>query len=720
MHSKQTLRVLLALSGAALAYAPAMAQTAPKAKSATIEEVVVTAQRQETRAQNTAISMSVYTASAIQSAGVHDISSLTKVDPSVQLSTTNGAAYVAMRGIASTDLTEIGDPSVPVARDGFFTNRSYSLFSSLYDVARIEVLKGPQGTLFGRQSTGGMVNIISQRPTRSYGGYASIDAGNYNALNVDGAINLPLSDKVQLRVSAVSRYHDGYRTNTPATLKGDDENVRSVRAQLAFQPFDGFDGLISYQRDSMRGVGDVPAHGPYGLPIVPNSKTYPVPTQAMGNLDDTRYRAEFSYSKLPFGTTLTYLGGLDKVDWHHRLDATNFPNGAPLAQFVQSEQPETQNHEVRLASPTENRLAWQAGYFYFNENNGTLNSGLQHQSGAFAGRYLINFLYAVKTTSSAFFGQANYKLTDQIKLTVGARSTRDEKTRTGNAILDLAVATGGFLNFIVVTPGNGHIVETKNTYHLGLDYQITPRNLLYVKYDTGYKPGGFNSNGRGPSVPYGPETVTAYEIGSKNRFFDQALQANLTLFSQDYSGYQASQFTPALGGGPGIQNAGAAKIYGAEGEMIALVPTLGRLSVNATWLHARFTTFNAINNTGTATVSLGGNALPVAPDFSMTAALEHAWHVGDGTLTGRIDGKYQTKMYYSFYNFIDTQQKAYSMTNASLTWAPGDGKWELQGYIRNLSDAVVFANVTRFDVGTFNEYEFQSPRTIGAKLTVHW
>jgi iron complex outermembrane receptor protein len=721
--SNMSLKLLLALSGAAIAYTPALAQTKAAGQ---IEEVVVTAQRQQSNAQTTPIAMTVYSAAAIQSQGIHDIASLSHVDPSVQFTPSNGAGYVSVRGIASTDLTEIGDPAVPVARDGFFTNRSYSLQASLYDVQQIEVLKGPQGTLFGRNSTGGLISIITQRPTHGYGGYVSAERGDFDTLNLEGAVNVPLSDKVQLRLSALSRYHAGYRNNGVAFDGGDDDHSRSIRAQLAAQPFDGFNALVNAQMDETHNVGDIARNTAFGVaPPTSSAKTFPVSTQALNRMEASRYHWEFSYAKLPMDATITYLGGYDEVHWKHALDATPFgtPAGGDLRQFRQQEHPITQNHEVRIASAADQRLTWQFGYFHFSELNTPLDSRLIHVGSAFNGLDTIHFTYRINSVSDAGFGQISYKLTDNLKLTGGARYTRDEKTRTGNAELNLNVATGGAVPAFVphiITPGNGHVVESKPTWHAGLDYQVTPHSLLYAKYDTGFKSGGFNSNGQSASVNYGPETVTAYEVGSKNRFFDSALQLNGSAYYMDYLGYQASQFTPALGGGPGVQNAGSARIYGVDVDAIWL-SSIGKFDANATWNHARFTVFKAVNSAGTATVSLAGNALPVAPDFAASVGFEHKFDVGSGSITGRIDGQYKSKYYFSFFNFADTAQKAYSTGNLSATYRPGeDARWDVQFYVRNFTDQVVFANVTQNTNSNSETTEYAPPRTYGVKLNVRW
>jgi iron complex outermembrane recepter protein len=723
------------LSSSASVYA-----SASTADTGTLADIVVTAQKHEESAQKTAISMNVYSAEKLVEEGIHDIPSLVTNDPSINLTMSNGAGYLAVRGIASTDLTEIGDPSVSISRDGFFSNRSYGLFSSLYDVARIEVLKGPQGTLFGRNSTGGAVNIVTNRPGKEFDAAASLELGNYNAHNFEGMVNLPFSDSVQFRASGVSRQHDGYRDNGPNLPRGDDEDDQSGRLQLAFQPSEHFDGLVSVQQDTVGGVGDVSLQAPFAT-VLSNydASSFPLQTKTSVSMRDTRLRWEFHWTGLPGGTQLTYLGGHDKTEWHHSLDASS---ATGLGQFIQEENPVTVNHELRLTSAPGERLFWQAGLFYFKETNDPLHSGLQQQSGPFAGDYLIHFDYAIETVSKAAFGQFSYQFTDDLKFSAGARYTNDQKTRTGNALLDLTVASGGFLwfdttnpgppvpvftcapgaciHYPITTPGNGHTDESKPTYHVGLDYQVTPENLLYIKYDTGFKSGGFNSNGSAPSVPYGPENVTATELGSKNRFLGNTVELNAALFHQQYGGYQASQFTAALGGGPGVQNAGSARINGLEAELVVAPKGAGRFDLSATWLDAKFTDFNAVNAAGNATVDLSGNELPNAPKFTATAGYEHDFAVLGGSLKARVDGKYTSSFNYSFFNFVDTEAWAATVGNALLSYTPDASHWNTSVFVRNFTNKVYLTHAQENTNVNLNNYEFGAPRTYGIRFQYRW
>ncbi|QGP81184.1 TonB-dependent receptor [Sphingobium sp. CAP-1] len=721
---------LMSTAAAALACAAqnaaAQSAAAPQASADTsapneLGEIVVTANRVASSAQKTATALTVYSGNDLAAAGVASVQSLQTIDPSVNVTSSTGAAYVAVRGIASTDVTEIGDPSVPIARDGFFTNRSFSIGTSMYDLERVEVLKGPQGTLFGRNSTGGLVSIITQKPKKELGAFGSIEVGNYDTINVEAGANLPVGDKVQFRFSGITRRHDGYRDITVINAEGDDEKTVSGRAQVAFQPFEGFSGLISYQHDEIDAVGDLALQSAIStVPTITDEKRFPNYQPTFTRLNGDRIRWEFSYDALPLGLTLTYAGGYDNQKWGHALDASNL-GGTTRQQFLQSESPETWNHEVRIATPQDGPFTLQAGYFHFDEKN-TIDSGLLVRSGPYADRYLIKFDYAVKTQSDAVFGHATYKFGDALKASAGIRYTWDKKDREGNAVLDLEVASGGHAPAILITtPGNGSISQHKPTYHVGLDWTPTNQNMVYVKYDTGYKSGGFNSNGSAASVDYAPENLDAFELGTKNRFLNNQLQVNAAAFYQKYKGYQASQTTAVISSGSGTFNIGSATIYGVEAQVVALLGGL-RMDLNGTWLHANFSDSVGSVRDGAGVVrDISGNRLPNAPRLSLTGGLEYSFPIGDGTLKPRIDGKYSSAYYYSVFNDADTRQGNYATGNISLTWVPRvDGPLELQLFVRNFTDEAVYANAARNFVAGVNTYQFQAPRTYGGRLAFHF
>ncbi|MFM6854844.1 MAG: TonB-dependent receptor [Sphingopyxis sp.] len=716
-----------------VAPAHAYAQNTSQTDSEGLGDIVVTANRAETSAQDTPIALNVYSGDDLVASGIDSVNDLTRIDPSVNVTNSTGAAYVAIRGIASTDVTEIGDPSVPIARDGFYVNRSFSINSSMYDLARVEVLKGPQGTLNGRNSTGGLISIITNRPRFEDGGYASIDVGNYETRNGEMGANLALSDSLAVRASGVFLTHGGYRTLNGPGRYGDDEDFASGRVQALYRSGD-FCLWLSYQHDSRDVNGDAQLTGTLGGPqpdlnaipaAFPNSA--PISTK----LTSDRFRWEFSYDGLA-GLNIVYAGGYDKSHWRNVVDATG-PVYPAVRQFRQSETPRTWNHEFRISNDANSRLFFQAGYFRFEEDN-TVDSGLYNRemTGAFAvggplaamaqpNQFGIKFDYEIATRSQALFGQVDYEITDQLELTVGARYTWDDKSRTGTARLFLPALASPFAPALtIVNPGNGELSASEPTWHAGINYRPTDDNMVYFRYARGYKSGGFNSNGSAASIPYGAETLDSFELGTKNSLMGNTLQLNLTGFYFNYRGYQASQSSAAIGGGNGIFNVGSARIWGVEGEAVTMLTDTTRIRLNATVLNTKFGNNIQVRNGANVTVDISGNELPNAPGLTLTAGLEQDVRVGNGDLTARLDGKYSSSFYYSVFNTADTQSPSSFLANASLSYDPDNAPWSVQVYVRNIFDEDVLSYAARNFVANINGYQFQPPRTYGVRASVQF
>jgi iron complex outermembrane receptor protein len=722
------LRALLqtsaALSVVALAATPHIA--AAQAAAPTLGEVVVTAQKVETTVQRTALAVDVYGASELQSQGVHDIAGLANIAPAVNISGTGAGTVVTMRGISSRDTTEVGDPAVAINVDGFYQDRSYAIGLTQFDLDRVEVVKGPQGTLSGRNATAGAINIITAKPSHEFGGYVTIDAGSFNTLNTEGAVNVPLGDKVQMRASFSTVFHDGYRNSGPIAGRTDDQNARSGRVQLSWQPIDNLRLHVLAQQTTQKTNGSFAKVFPYAVdangfvahvqPAIGDSTFYSAPAPSSISLQDQAYRWDV-IATLPFATA-SYFGGYDDLTFHGFANASTY--NAPVgfnpvltpAQFNQNEEPKTWNHEVRLTSLDSNaRLTWQVGAFYFEDSNELFSINKQYPSNA----PVIAFRYSVGFKSLSEFGQIAFKPTEDIKITLGARHNKDDKTRHG--FIFFGANPNG-------APTNGQSSTDKSTYHLGLDWQITPRSLLYAKADTGYKAGGFTD-----VAPYGPETVTTYEVGSKNRFMDNRLQLNADFFYSDYLGQQVNQFV-AFGGGTQIVNAGKTRLYGIEADGVGILP-FGRVELNAAWLHAKFIDFPiglqpakwngvAWGTAPAANVNLAGNKPPQAPEWTIGGSFEHAFDVAGGRLTGRVSTKYTTEQFFTFFNRPDERQAPYALTNLLFTYAPDAAKWQLQAYVNNLSNVVSFANAAEGDRGHNYAYSFIAPRTYGARFTARF
>ncbi len=542
-------------------------------------------------------------------------------------------------------------------------------------------------------------------------------------------LNLPLSDQVQARTSFLSASHDGYRDNNPQP-RGDNQDDKSARVEVAFEPIANLTGLVTVQYTNQAGSGDDTQYIPFAYtstgalnhnpPAQINSEKFPQGTENYIRTTSVQLRANLAYDF--DGVEVTALGGYDWTKWAQGDDQTLYPGvSTGVYQWAPTQNPDTANAEIRVASKTPGPFQWQVGGYYFSELSHMLGGNVTQ--GATGGYDMyFGFNYHTRQQSEAGYAQASYQLTPKLKLTGGFRFTSDYKSETG--------FYGDITANIVYANQNGSASSSKATYHAALDYDLTPRNMLYAKYDTGYKAGGFNFGG----APYQPETIEAYEIGSKNRFLDNTVQLNLALFHNDDTNQQVGTYAFLASGQP-VQltlNAGASRTYGADVDLIYKIPAVGTLNFSVNYLNARYTDFRSVpdpsdpdkNGSGKllpdGNVQLAGNQPPQAPAWSFGMGLEHRWDVRQGTLTGRIQSKAQTASYFSFYNFPDTREKGYTMSDAFLTYQPTADRWKVTAFVRNLENSVVFKDAEESQYAVAYAYEFYPPRTYGVRLEYSW
>lgn len=684
-----------------------------------LKPIIVRAEKLPAPEERTPVAMSVYGDAFLDSTGVSDIKSLATIAPDLSYAQVQTVVPVlTIRGISSRDTTEVGDPSVVVVTDGSSNNRPYALSATLYDLDHISVLRGPQGTLYGRNAVGGIVDIVTAKPSRTFEGRASVDLGNYATRNLEAMVNVPVNDVLQFRVAAISRRHDGYLNNAPQA-DGDDENTRSGRLSVALEPTSHLRMLFTAQQTTLKGVGPVSLDIPYihdangnlshdkpPFPADPRTFTYATPQSQ--SIDDTTVRWTVAYD-FP-NVELSYIGSYDNLTWRHAADSS--PSFAEPVSYRQNEFPKTLNQEVRVSSLGNERWSWQAGVSYFRESS-SLNSA--NESPFDGGVYLptLAFAYGIRTTSTAAYGQSSYRVTDKIKLTAGMRVTRDEKSRDG----EYFYANSNEPPFVYThVPQDNSGTWSKPTVHLAAEYAPTSAVMNYIRYDTGYKSGGFSSSGS-----YAPETLRGIEIGTKSLWNSQRVQINASVFDYDYSGQQISQLVPFADGrtGTSIVNAGRTRIYGADADIRALVDHVGLVTLSVAWLHARFTDFVVDDGSG-QNVQLAGNAPPQSPAFTVGFGLEHAWTTAAGRIVGRVDAKFQSGQHFTVYNYADDYQKPYLTADLSATWMPNRKDIELMAYVRNVTNQRVFTAAEEYTFDDSYRYAFAAPRTFGVKATYFW
>lgn len=705
---------------------------AQEASPAQLDEVVVTAQRRSENLQKTPLTLSAVTGEKLESQGVKMVVDIANQVPSLQITSSGaGSAQIFLRGIGSTNTTEVGDPAVAYHIDGIYIARSTSVGALFYDVDRVEVLRGPQGTLYGRNATAGAINVITRSPKFDYEANGAIEVGNYGALTTSGMVNIPVSETIAVRAAFQQSRHDGYvvaLNKGPGTGGNDryDQDDKSARVQVLWKPSDIFSLKLGtdYLHQGGAGGGDQ-AYGSTrqtGDPwtcncstnLYRNNKFFGA--QAEANLD------------LEFGT-LTYLGGYN----FSRLDRSgeNAATGAP--NFFKGKD-YTWSHELRLGGKT-GALDWVVGLYRFTEDN-----NVDFRVFLATNSYLSFIQPKVTAESWAAFGQGTYAVTDRFRVTGGLRYTEDQKARDGGTYLTNGV---GAITSTVVR----NLADAKwdaLNWKVGVDFDLTPDSMFYANIATGYKAGGYY-DGVGANT-YEPEEITSYEAGVKNRFFDNRLQLNASAFLYAYRDFQVSAIGNIAGQNATVTlNADEAEVYGVEFETNLVLTENDRLDASLSWLHAEYTDFVLplgdafANNNANASIAacytanyaaaaprstdFSGCRMARTPEWTINLGYQHAWNLESGAkLTGRIQTHYETSKNLEYHGFAQNKEGAFTKSDVSLTYASSDDRWSLQGYVRNIEDEAIrtasspnsTAGVSTNGTGEF----YAPPRTYGLRLGV--
>lgn len=761
------------LGSVAIALAPQAASAQGAGESqANFDEIVVTANRTESLLSKTPIAMSAISSEGLRNQGITDATRLADSVPNLSIDRVSGnGLQITIRGVSSSDVSEKGDPSAAFLSDGIYIARPQAQEVSLYDLARIEVLRGPQGTLYGRNTTAGLINAISARPRKEFEASADLVYGNYDTVQATGMVNVPLGEMVAIRAAGNYNRRDNYvyeGASLPTLDPGKDD--LSFRLGASFDFGDRVRLYLRGDYSEMKGnpqtgvalsnFYQMPIRGPVaGQPGIDpaylsgrKARDYQTlgftqGSEATSDNDTWGVLGELEVD-LADSLTATYLGSYrefnrDEVQRGYvgltYLLPPPPPPGIriPLNATFQGEYKQ-QSHELRFAY-TSDRLSAQAGAYYFRERSAVefLLFGTQGFQPGQRG-----FVYGFPqdptiSRSLAFFGQATFSITDSLRLTGGLRHTSDRKSRFGATIFHANITDP--IDFTNATqPGttnprnvrdslnNAKVSYSKTTWRVGLDYDLGPSTLLYATVSTGYKAGGFNegclagqANCNSP-VPatalfYEPETLTSYEAGIKTSLLDRRFRLSAAAFHYDYENLQLSQIDATYCGGPClvISNAAAAKIDGVELEVVAQPSPRNRFDMSVNWLNARYTDYNLSG------VDFSGENLDRSPDWTATAGYSYTLPIGEASLELGARTRITDR-----YHFINTagrlffRQPSFTKTDLTLTYtAPGE-RFYLQGFVKNIENNITLGSATlsaNFPAFTDGNAQFADPRTVGVR-----
>jgi iron complex outermembrane receptor protein len=728
-----------------VAIAPAIAAGSDSTKTDdALEEVVVTAERHEQNLQRAPLTVQVVSGDALQGAGISSPADLEKVTTGVDIGEGGANHQIFIRGVGSFAYSPLSTPGVAFNVDGVYVGRPDGIGSNFYDVARVEVLKGPQGTLYGRNANGGSINVITNDPKlNSTSGDLSAEFGNFGLVHIDGALNAPIGGFSALRVAFNVVNRQGYLSDGT-----DDDYQQAGRLRYKMIPNDDVTVQFSADYTHLGGRGG----GSVWLPRRSGSDPWEATTAAAANdylhsflplgplIDDQRpdshQNSSFFNTSLELDWNLGF-GTLTVLPAYRHVDTNSLAyNGL---RYDEKERTQQKTVEARLGNSLE-RFTWVVGGYYFNESsNGSINV---YQSNILQ-NYLID--YQPVTKSGAAFGQATISLRDDFRMIVGGRYTREQAELAGS-LNNLATVPASLIEGF-----GGNKTFTGSTYKGGFEYDLAPANLLYVTYSTGFKSGGFSQT-VAPVNVFQPEHLNSLEIGSKNRFLDNRLQANFSLYQWKYKDLQDQRvnFDPLGHVNFITYNSGDATIKGATMDVIARVSSADTVSLSTEYASSRYSSYffqtpaivfqptssacrisgpyapgaalpytdsNGNNtNVGPLPVVVGnceGFQVARVPKWTGRLEYDHVFTLADtSTITFSSTAKFSTSSWLNI-DFIPAERNGeYTVLDADLTYA--NARWSFGLFGRNLADRANYTGgLQQSFVGGLFAANIAAPRTYG-------
>jgi iron complex outermembrane receptor protein len=698
-------------------YAQTTAPTASNAWTAatgdSLAEVVVTAQRRAENAQSVPIAISLITGDTLaQTLGVNNVATLQEAVPGLRISMDTGNPKIFLRGVGTTAVA--ADNSVGVYVDGVYVAAQASSFINLANIDHVEVDKGPQGTLFGRNTTGGVVQIFTKAPSSTPSADLTIGYGNYDTFT----LNFYGTSGVAPNLAAAFAYYYNNQLDSPGmnvttgTKNIFRQNTEVIRNKWLWTPTDATTVTLAldYTQDR-QATGIVWSFLP-GAVGVDDKTTYVGFYNTASDLDnhwtDRNYGAslrveqDFGWSRL-----VSITGARDSLNIHtldqdatplHLIDANPLP-----------ELDETLTQELQLQSPVGNdKFKWIVGLYYLDDRFASLplviNEGDYNPSGL---TYTMVDVYVREPTRSfAEFGQATWEFRPDTHLTLGVRNTDDTKSIGGNTLVD------GF----DAVHGRQTADFSKVTYRAVLDRQFTPDILGYLSWSTGFKSGQYSLvNFTEPPVK--PEVLTAYETGFKTEFLGRRLRVNASAF--DYK-YQNIQVQEVVVGGTQLVNAAQATIYGLDLDINAKLTRSLSLKASLEWLHARYTNFPddpsyvpaAAGGNDLMTIDGAGFHMSNAPDFSAYVAADYTKAVAGGMLDVNVNESYNSGYYWDPDDRL--RQPAFALLGGYVKWTDGEGKWSYRLWGNNVTSRHYYTYEDAFAFG--DAYSPAMPATCGVAV----
>ena len=692
----------------------------------TLEEITVTARQRTESLQGVPVAVTVMDESMLQQTFVQNLGELGDYAPNVSIGTVPGfnAAAIAIRGVSTGDIPSTFDPAVTVAVDGFYLGHYQASLLDMFDIQQVEVLRGPQGTLFGKNTIGGVINVSTKNPGEEFGIQAKARVGNEGRQDIMGAIDLPIIDNVLAARIAVQQFNfDGFYDNTFNGKDAGGQDLLNARAKIRWTPTDTFEALLSFEYiddDSDtpmvintttddkafyfgagpgfpsypgRGSGG-PANLPLGDPF--ESGLAPPEAHAPGfaqskNTNGHEEEVDGVYLTLNWDVmngTLTSITGYRGVDSDYYNDYVGEP--AAIYATIRSVYRDTTSQELRFAGNTD-KLDYVVGVYYQQndmdyENYTSL--GPDHPFAGLApaipvGGGLTDADGSQEATSWAIFGEGSYAITDATALTLGIRYSDEEK--------DFELSPLFF-------PTEARVAEsdswTDTTYRVGIDHQWSDETMVYASFSTGFKSGGFNEQAgslTSAATSFDPEEAESLEVGMKSDFLNNTLRLNLAAFWVEYTDLQVDAVVPLPGVGQEsiITNAGEVTSYGLEADLMWLATE--NLTIDGTLglLDAEYDKFNCNldNDPATPDVDCSDFDVKRTPDATASLGATYSMAFSGGSMMDlNVNATYTDSFYNDIINSESSKHEEVTLLNASVSYFSANEKFRVALFGRNLTD----------------------------------
>ena len=684
-------------------------------------EIVVVAQKRAENLQRVPITITAVAPQALENAGIQSTQDLAAVLPGLQILNIANSLTPRVRGVGTQSAVAGIESPIATFVDDVYHASGADIDMDFADVEQIALLKGPQGTLFGRNATGGVLRITTRQPSLDFNGSFETSFDNYLTSRSNAFVTGGLSDDIAASLSvSYTIQGKGYGTNF-ATGHDQYKIDSAVGARAKLRTFLTNDTTINLEGDYFKRKGPMSSNfrAPPGFSSVLPTPQLGDPWDGNRSTDtDTSVKGGGISAKLEHNfdfATFTGITAYRDVKSYYRFEP--IPTAEIANEATNYTQSKQFTQEMQLISPSSGRLTWAVGAFYYYNNADVYLLFDFYNSVLYAPfKQLIQVTNQI-TKSVAGFAQATYAVTDSTRFTAGIRYTYDKREFSGN--LNATLGNGASL----LIPRVDDVSIKKPTWRLAVDQDLAQNVLLYASYNRGMKSGGFNT-GSISNPPFDAEELDAYEVGLKSEFLGRRVRLNIGGFYYDYKNIQTASF--GITGVNAILNAASAENYGIDADLQAKVTDDLNLTVGANWQHARFKSFPRApiaipkpNNEGSTTIigDASGNTLPFSPAFTYTLGVNYVIRTDSGDITLNVNDNYNSGFYTESDNVL--HQGSYHFLNASIAWQSSSGNYTARLFMNNILNEAVMSQAVSPATGYIADYS-NPPRIVGASFKLRF